>query len=62
MAMNEVSIKAMFDDLLFDLDLGGLKYQADFIKDLKRYFDANGKLSEKQESALRRIYRTHMGS
>lgn len=50
----------MFDDLLHDLDLGGLKYQADFIKDLKRYFNENGILTEKQESALRRIYRNHM--
>lgn len=61
MAMSDVSIKAMFDDLLFDLGLGSLKYQADFIKDLKRYFTKHGNLTEKQESALRKIYRNHMG-
>lgn len=60
MAMSDISIKAMFEDLLLEIDLGALKFQSDFIKDLNRYYKQNGKLTEKQESALRKIYRNHI--
>ncbi len=60
MSMSEVSIKAMLDDLLFEIDIDSLRHSQDFVRDLARFFKERGHLTEKQESALRRIYRNHI--
>lgn len=59
--MSEVSVKAMLEDLVMEADMGALRHSQDFVKDLMKYFKEHGALTEKQESALRRIYRSHMG-
>jgi hypothetical protein len=61
MALSQVSIKAMLDDLMLEIDIGALRYGVDFIKSLNDQFKDRGSLSEKQEAALRKIYRTHIG-
>lgn len=61
MGLSQVSIKAMLDDLMVEIDLDALRYGQDFIKDLNRFFKERGFLSEKQEASLRKIYRNHMG-
>ena len=61
MTLSNVSIKAMLDDLMLEIDMETLKYSVDFVKDLNRFFKERGFLSEKQETALRKIYRSHIG-
>ena len=61
MAMSEVSVKAMLDDLLLEIDIGALRYSQDFIQDLSKSFKQYGRLTEKQEASLRKIYRGHIG-
>ena len=62
MALSQVSIKAMLDDLLLEIDIGALKHSEEFIKSLNDQFKSTNSLSEKQETVLRRIYRNHIGS
>lgn len=59
--ITNVSIKAMLDDLMLEIDLGALRYSQDFVQDLNRSFKQYGRLTEKQEAALRKIYRNHIG-
>ena len=61
MAMSEVSIDAMLKDLMLEIDLETLRYGQDFVKDLNSFFIKNGFLTEKQQTALRKVYRNHMG-
>lgn len=60
MGLTEPSIKGMLDDLLLEIDIGTLRYSQDFVKSLAEFFKKNGYLTEKQQSALRRIYRNFM--
>ena len=60
MSLSEVSIKAMLEDLLLEIDLDTLKYSQEFIKDLNQFYKERGFLTEKQQIALRKIYRGHM--
>lgn len=60
MGMSEVSIKAMLDDLMLEIDMGALRYSQEFVTSLNSYFKQHGKLTDKQEEALRKIYRSHI--
>lgn len=61
MTMSQVSVKAMLDDLMLEIDIDALRYSVDFVKDLNRSFKQYGRLTDKQEAALRKIYRNHIG-
>lgn len=61
MSMSQVSVKAMLDDLMLEIDMEALRYGQDFVKSLNESFKKYGRLTEKQEAALRKIYRTHIG-
>jgi len=58
--MTTVSIKAMLDDLMLEIDLETVKYSEDFIKSLNDQFKQKGILSDKQEIALRKVYKSVM--
>ncbi|NCC61068.1 MAG: hypothetical protein EOM12_09020 [Verrucomicrobiae bacterium] len=61
MSLSEVSVKTMLEDLMNDIELDAVRYSVDFVKSLNQFFKTNGHLTEKQEAALRKIYRGHMG-
>lgn len=52
----------MLDDLMLEIDMGALKYSQEFIQSLNVSFKQYGKLTEKQETVLRKIYRNHIGA
>ena len=58
--MTVVSVKAMLDDLMLEIDLGTVRFSEDFIKSLNTQFRQTRTLSEKQELALRKVYREVM--
>ncbi len=60
MSLSEVSIKAILDDLMLEIDMGTLRYSQDFVADLNKFFKEKGFLTPKQEAALRKIYRSYM--
>lgn len=62
MGMTSVSIKAMLEDLMLEIDIDALRFGQDFVKSLNESFKKYGSLTEKQEASLRKIYRTHIGA
>lgn len=50
----------MLDDLTVEIEIETLTHSQDFVNDLKDYYKRFKRLSEAQETALRKLYRRHM--
>lgn len=61
--MNKESVDGMLKDLMYEVEIETIQGStATFIKSLNEGFKQYGSLTEKQESALRRIFVQHLGS
>ena len=59
--MNNESIEGMLKDLLYEADIGTLRYGGEILRSFKEQFKEKKFLSDKQQRVLRRIYTEHIG-